>query len=261
MSTDLELAQPKPMAAMEMIQVAFQKALDSGGPEALAVADRILEQMAKQRDYEDRDRFNSSLLRIQKSLKPVVKKGWNDSTKSFFAKTEDVDRAIQALMQQEGMSLSFEPEENSQPNMVTIVGVLSQGAYSCRYPLPIPCDGQGAKGGGVMTKVHATGSAITYGKRYLKNMIFDLQFKQKDDDGNGAAGISPEEAGDGLETGEAADLLSLIEGSGDQTELQTNYFKARDAATKAKDMRAIEAFANAKNKRLGQLNRAKAAQK
>lgn len=37
-----------------------------------------------------------------------------------------------------------------------------------------------------MSRTHATGSAITYGKRYLKNMIFDLRFKEKDDDGNAA---------------------------------------------------------------------------
>ena len=174
------------MQPMEMIQVAFQKALDSGGPEALAVADRILEQMAKQRDYEDRGRFNASLLRIQKQLKRIPKRGWNAQTSSHYALAEDVDSEIQSLMQGEDMSLSFEPEPHDQPNMVTIVGILSQGAYSRRYPLPLPCDGQGPKGGGVMTRTHATGSAITYGKRYLKNMIFDLGFKEKDDDGNRA---------------------------------------------------------------------------
>ena len=64
-----------PMQPMQMIQVAFQKALESGGADALAVADRILEQMTKQRDYESRERFNASLLRIQQTIKPILKRG------------------------------------------------------------------------------------------------------------------------------------------------------------------------------------------
>ncbi len=204
------------MPPMEMLQLAFQTAINRGGAEALAVADRILEQIAKQRDYEDRDRFNASLLNIQKQLKRIPKRGWNDSTKSWFAKPEDVDKEIQVKMQDEGMSLSFEPEPNDQPNMVTIVGILSQGAYSRRYPLPMPCDGQGAKGGGVMTRTHATGSAITYAKRYLKDMIFDLGFREKDDDGNQAGNqraISEKEEATLMEWEEslkqAPDLASL----------------------------------------------------
>jgi len=42
--------EPQTLQPMQMIQIAFQKALESGGADALAVADRILEQMAKQRD-------------------------------------------------------------------------------------------------------------------------------------------------------------------------------------------------------------------
>jgi hypothetical protein len=233
------------MGPMQMIQIAFQKAVESGGPEALAVADRILEQMAKQRDYEDRDRFNASLLRIQTELKPVVKRGWNDSTKSSFALVQDVDAAIAGLMRQEGMSLTFEPELNPQPNMVTIIGILSQGAYSRRYPLPMPCDGQGAKGGGVMSRTHATGSAATYAKRYLKNLIFDLSFKEKDDDGN-AAGVGIEE----LSQEQFAPLKDAIEGATKISEVTSAYISALKAAKNDREKAAFEAAAN---KRKGEL--------
>jgi ERF superfamily protein len=239
-------AEIRPMDPMTMIQAAFQKALDEGGATALEVADRILQQMAKQRDYEDRDRFNASLLRIQKQLKPIAKTGWNDSTKSHFAEAASVDDAIEKLMQQEGMSLTFEPESHSQPMMVRIVGVLSQGAYSRRYPLDVPTDGQGPKGGGVMTRVHATGSAITYGKRYLKNMIFNLRFKEKDDDGNQAGGKQK------LAELAEKDFVSLrdnISNASNKAELQKFYLAALSAAEAIGDAPSIKAFIAEKDKR------------
>ena len=51
----------------------------------------------------------------------------------------------------------------------------------------MPADGKGAKGGDVMTKTHAAGAAVTYGRRYLLGMIFNITTITKDDDGNSAA--------------------------------------------------------------------------
>ena len=66
-------------------------------------------------------------------------------------------------------------------------------------------------------------------------------------DKNGTT-LTPAQAEEGcLEEGVAADFISLIEGSGSVEELQTNYFKARDAAAAAKDGPATKAFAAKKN--------------
>lgn len=45
----------------------------------------------------------------------------------------------------------------------------------------MPADGKGAKGGDVMTKTHAAGSAMSYGQRYLLKMIFNLAVGDDDD--------------------------------------------------------------------------------
>ena len=268
MSTDLQVAPQAAIAPMElsqMIRVAYQRAMEDGGPAALAVARDILQEMSKQRDYEDREAFTAALRRIQDKLKPITKDGFNPQTNSRFGSAEAVDNAIQALLQQEGMTLSFEPEANDQPNMVTIVGVLSMGAYSKRYPLPMPADGQGPKGGSVMTRTHATGAAITYAKRYLKNMIFDLRFKEKDDDGNGAAG-EPETMDPELAKG----LATQMEMMGTKDDLRDAYHKAMEACgvtvedldradwlQRAKYQREASAFVELKNKLLKELGRKK----
>jgi hypothetical protein len=54
----------------------------------------------------------------------------------------------------------------------------------------MPIDTKGARGGDVMTRTHATGSAYTYGKRYLLIGMFNLAIGD-DDDGNTAGRRSP----------------------------------------------------------------------
>jgi hypothetical protein len=246
--TALEQIKQAPMQAMQMIQVAFQKALESGGADALAVADRILEQMAKQRDYEDREAFNAALRRIQDKIKPIAKDCENKQTHSRYASAESVDNMLDKLIEEEHMTLSFVPRSSDKENEFVVVGILSLGAYSKEYPLPIPCDGKGPKGDGVMSRVHAVGSGVTYGKRYIKNMIFNLRFKEKDDDGNKAGGDRGE-----LDQRARADLFDAIEAAQTVGEVTTRYIQALQTLTEigAKD----PGFKAAANKRKTELQR------
>ena len=238
-----------PMQPMQMIQVAFQKALESGGADALAVADRILEQMTKQRDYESRERFNASLLRIQQTIKPILKRGEGEKPGSKYALIEDIDAALNPLLAQEKMNLSFEPAISEKPNTIVVTAILAQGAYERRYPLEMPADGAGPKGGAVMPRTHATGSAMTYAKRYLKNFIFDLQFKQKDDDGSKAGGP---QAGH-LDKGEIDGRCDEIEKAATKNEVARCYFAALEAGSKVGDNAANKAFIAARDKRMKEL--------
>src|SRR5262245_66125437 len=71
--------------------------------------------------------------------------------------------------------------------MIRLVATLRHNkGYSKSYHLDQPADGKGAKGGDVMTRTHATGSALTYGQRNLTKMIFNIAVS-KDDDGNAAS--------------------------------------------------------------------------
>jgi hypothetical protein len=126
--------------------------------------------------------------------------------------------------------------------MVLIVGILSLGGYSREYPLEMPADGKGAKGGGVMSRTHATGSAITYGKRYLKNMIFDLRFKEKDDDGNKAGGNSGEMPDETLQG-----WLDSMRQASTHEELRKLYGDAYRAAEKLGDRDAMDSIIRVKD--------------
>ena len=226
---------------MHLIQRGYEVAIEKGA--AIEVVQSILTEMRLQRDREERATFQAALRRIQDNLKEIRKRGRNDDTHSDYVKEIDIDREINQQLQTEGMTLSFEPRVSERPEMVLIVGLLSLGAYTREYPLEMPADGKGPKGGGVMSRTHATGSAITYAKRYLKGMIFNLTYAGKDDDGNAAAG------GESKVMDESAigQWIASIESSGDMEELQTRYLEARDAATEAKDEHAEKMFRGCKN--------------
>jgi hypothetical protein len=56
-----------------------------------------------------------------------------------------------------------------------------------------------------MTRTHAMGSAVTYGRRYLLQMIFNI-VPGADDDGNAAGGIHAEK----INEGQVAYLAQLL---------------------------------------------------
>jgi hypothetical protein len=241
----LEPVEVKPQTGMELLNQALNVAIQQGS--AMEVVREIIKGRAELVEYEDRKAFNAALRRIQDKLKPIAKTGSNPETHSKYATAGAIDRAIESLMQEEKMSLTFEPEPHPQTDMVRIVGVLSLGAYSKRYPLDIPADGKGAKGGGVMSRTHAVGSAITYGKRYLKNMIFNLSFQEKDDDGNKASG------GGALDEKIALEHITNIENAANKAELNRLYVMANKAAAAAKDVDALNDFEAVAQKRSKEL--------
>lgn len=242
------IARQEEITPMQMIQVAFDAAIKQGS--AMEVVNLILEQQKWMIQHSEEEAFNAALKRIQTKLQKIQKRGYNKETRSWFARSGDVDDAIQSLLDEESMTLSFRPEVSGQPDNVLIVGSLSLGAFTKMYPLDMPADGKGAKGGGVMSRTHATGAAITYGKRYLKNMIFDLRFEETDDDGNGAGGITNDQAIEWIEAIRQTETPEATMGT---------WKKAIDAAKSQTniDYRAMTVFTEARDEKLKELRKSK----
>jgi hypothetical protein len=106
--------------------------------------------------------------------------------------------------------------------------VAHRDGYSREYSIDMPADGKGARGNDVMTKTHATGSATTYGRRYLLMMIFNLSVE--DDDGNAAAnkangngnGAKPK-----LSPAQLEELRSYLKISANPERAETNLCKSK----------------------------------
>ena len=137
--------------------------------------------------------FAGALGRAQEKIKPVLADDYNENTNSKYPSYEKLDAAIRPHYTAEGLSLSFNSGAGAPENHVRVICLVRHcGGHKEPYFIDMPADGKGPKGGDVMTKTHATGSAFTYGQRYLLKAIFNVAVK-KDDDGNQAGGSKSED--------------------------------------------------------------------
>lgn len=131
--------------------------------------------------------FNNSMADAQADMEPVRTDLANDQTRSRYASYAAIDRAIRPIYSRCGFSLSFNMGDSPTPDTVRVVCYCShRGGFTRSYHVDVPADGKGPRGGEVMSRTHALGSAVSYGRRYLVNMIFNIAV-ESEDDGNHAS--------------------------------------------------------------------------
>ena len=152
-----------------------------------------------------RKAFMSAFVLAQSEMGRVVKDAYNPQTKSKYATHQAIDALIKPVYSKHGFAMSFDTAESPLAEQVRVLCyLLHRGGHEREYHIDMPADGKGAKGGDVMTKTHAAGTASTYGKRYLAVNIWNLASVDKDTDGNAPKGpMRPI-------TGEQAEYLSKL---------------------------------------------------
>lgn len=157
---------------------------------------------------EARKSYATAMAACQSAVSPVAVNASNPQTRSKYATYDALDRALRPAYSKHGFAISYNTATPS-PDVLRVIAYVSHAdGHEREFSIDMPTDGKGAKGGDVMTKTHATGSALSYGKRYLLGAIFNVA-TSKDDDGNAAAG------GSGVITGEQAEeLAKLISATG-----------------------------------------------
>ena len=136
------------------------------------------------------------------------------------------ERGVGALLVMDGDLLAGIVSERDYARTVILVGRASKDCVV----------------GDVMTKIHATGSAFTYGQRYLLKLIFNVAVGDDDDDGNKAGG------GASVSAEEKAELIDLIKKSGADTAKFCKYLGVA-AIDYLPAARFLEAKAALENKR------------
>lgn len=132
--------------------------------------------------------FNAAMSRAQAGMGRISADAVNPQTRSAYATYGKLDAKLRPIYTREGFALSFGTGNDAPEGHVRVVCHVSHSAGHTRlYHVDMPNDGKGAKGNDVMTKTHATGSAMTYGQRYLLKLIFNVAIGEQDDDGNGAS--------------------------------------------------------------------------
>ncbi len=178
------IVQAQPSAMLEMIQrFLTDPAVSADKLEKLMdLQDRVEAKNAEQQ-------FNVALGIAQSEIENVRTNKANSQTRSRYADFAALDAVARPVYTQHGFSLSFNTAVAQQENHIKIICLVSHSSGHTRpYEMEIPADGKGAKGNDVMTKTHAAGSGVSYGRRYLLQMIFNIVISDdvEDDDGNKA---------------------------------------------------------------------------
>lgn len=155
--------------------------------------ERLYAMHERMQDRQAAEAFADSMSKAQAEAKKAAKDRNNSQTKSDYATLESIDAAIRPAYTAHGFSLSFDTDESPLANHVRIVcHVMHSAGHTKVYRYDNPMDDKGIAGTVNKTPTHARGSAVTYGRRYLTLLIFNLSTGAHDDDGNGVGGMEPE---------------------------------------------------------------------
>jgi len=162
---------------------------------------------------EAKDHFNTAMSAAQAEMTTISTDSGNPQTRSKYASLAAIDRALRPIYTKHGFSVTFDTDVGAAENIILVLAFVSCGGHERIYKLPMPADGKGARGNDVMTKTHATMSAITYARRGLLKMIFNIA-EGDDDDGNAASHRNTQTESGSISEAQADELRVLLQDLG-----------------------------------------------
>lgn len=208
--------EPKPSAPMQqprsVLELCMMAAKDPSIP-----TDRVkafLEMAEAEERKEAEVLFDHAMLAAQAEMPAVPRDSFNKHTRSWWARIESVSAKIDPVAKKHGFTLKYGVGDQRIEDHyhlyvdVTWTGELASGkraSFTKRYDADIGRDDKGPKGEGTKTLAQGAGSSITYGRRFLKCMVFDVLVLGMDKDGNPAGA----DDGGAITDKQAGELKSL----------------------------------------------------
>ena len=137
----------------------------------------------------DEARFNDAMRAAQAGMTRIAADSDNPQTHSKYASYAALDRAIRPIYTEAGFSISFDQADTAPTDHIRVVAIVANGPFARTYHYDSPIVTKGFKDTTMMTLTHARASAVTYAKRYLLTMVFNLAVGDVDDDGNSAGKV------------------------------------------------------------------------
>ena len=136
---------------------------------------------------QSRRMFNQAMADAQSEMLPVVRDAKNSHLGNKYAKLETIDAAMRPIYTRHGFSVRFGSAPAPTEGYIRITCTVAHaGGYFEENYLDAPIANIGSQGGRTATTgVQAVGSAVTYLRRYLLGMVFNIVLADEDDDGEG----------------------------------------------------------------------------
>jgi hypothetical protein len=148
--------------------------------------DKLQRMMTMQEELEKRQaatRYNEAMSLAQGEMTRISKDSANPITRSKYASLEALDEAIRPIYTRYGFSVSFNDETpDDRPDWLRLIAYVSCGSETRKFTKWIPVSTTGIRGQTAMTPTHASIASVTYGRRALLKMIWNLA--EEDTDGN-----------------------------------------------------------------------------
>lgn len=143
-----------------------------------ALQERLLTRNAEQA-------YSEAKASAQAEMPQIMRGNKNDSTRSTYASLDEIAAKVDPIMAKHGFSMSYGTAESHLENHYRVTCRLRhRGGHYEDFAADIPSDTVGMKGTQNKTGTHGFGSTMSYGRRYLKLLIWDIA--TTDDDGNAA---------------------------------------------------------------------------
>ena len=135
---------------------------------------------AKAAYYQSMPQLQAEMPEISEDGKIVV----NGQVRSTYARYEDIVRITKPLLQKHGFS--FHAKARFDKGFAIVTGIVAhQGGHTEETETVLPFDNTGSK-----NSVQAIGSSLSYARRYLFTMLFNITTGGEDDNGQKAVGAS-----------------------------------------------------------------------
>lgn len=180
----------------------------------------LWEMQIQAEDREAEKAFDAAMIDAQDEVQALAWDKVNREKDSRHASYPKIDRMLRPIRKKHGFTMSWDTEPGPTAEMAVLCcDVSHKGGHRRRYRTPMPIDGQGPKGGGVMTKPQAVNAGTSYGMRNLAKMIWNIPIlvDKEDTDGNIPYETITEE--------QAADLRALAEETKSDLKKFCNYYK------------------------------------
>lgn len=131
--------------------------------------------------------FDAALIAAQEDVQTLRWDKVNTEKNSRNVSYPKIDKMLRPVRIKHHFTQSWDTEAGTTPDMAMLCcDLIHAGGHKRRYRTPMPIDGQGPKGGGVMTKPQAVNSGTSYGMRNLAKMIWNIPMlvDKEDIDGN-----------------------------------------------------------------------------
>lgn len=128
--------------------------------------------------------FMAAMARVQEKMPRVTKTGVitdrDGNIRSRFAPLQDIDQVIRPLLQEEGFAFSFNSESSDAKTFQFSATLAHRDGHTETRHLPLPLDASQYR-----SPVQNVGSSLSYARRQLIKMFFNIIEINEDDDGLG----------------------------------------------------------------------------